>query len=310
MRILMLGAGVIGSVYAARIYHAGRDITLLARGKRYEEVNRHGIMLHDILNHEDIIVRVPTVNNLNSDDLYDLIIVTVRLDQLERVKVVLKNHKSSSLIMFMLNYPDNLKKLAEEFPDKKILAGFPGIGGTFEGNKINYVQIRQQKTTLGQVNNLRPEKIKEIKEVFEDAGFQVSLCSDMQSWLVTHAVFICCVSAAILRENGDSIRLGKDRPAIRQMILSIREGFLAIENLHISVTPPNLKTIFLSMPLWFAIIYWQRAMKGRTGTLAIAPHVHAGKEEIQVLAEKVLTLVHSSTEKTPVLDSLLGILKR
>ena len=34
MRILVLGAGVIGSVYAAKLLQAGHEVVLLARGHR------------------------------------------------------------------------------------------------------------------------------------------------------------------------------------------------------------------------------------------------------------------------------------
>ena len=35
MRILIYGAGVIGSFYASRFAKAGLDVTILARGKNY-----------------------------------------------------------------------------------------------------------------------------------------------------------------------------------------------------------------------------------------------------------------------------------
>ena len=34
MKILIFGAGIIGSVYAAGLYEANANVTLLARGKR------------------------------------------------------------------------------------------------------------------------------------------------------------------------------------------------------------------------------------------------------------------------------------
>jgi 2-dehydropantoate 2-reductase len=37
MRILILGAGVIGSVYAGHLRDAGHEVTLMARGRRLAE---------------------------------------------------------------------------------------------------------------------------------------------------------------------------------------------------------------------------------------------------------------------------------
>ncbi len=42
MRILALGAGVIGSLYATRLKEAEGDVTLLARGRRPKALKEHG----------------------------------------------------------------------------------------------------------------------------------------------------------------------------------------------------------------------------------------------------------------------------
>ena len=47
MRILVLGAGVIGSVYAGRLLEAGHDVVLLARGPRLVDLQTHGLILQD-----------------------------------------------------------------------------------------------------------------------------------------------------------------------------------------------------------------------------------------------------------------------
>jgi hypothetical protein len=39
-KILVFGAGPIGSFFAARLQEAGKDVTLLARGKRLEDLKR------------------------------------------------------------------------------------------------------------------------------------------------------------------------------------------------------------------------------------------------------------------------------
>lgn len=38
MKVLFFGAGVLGSLYAAKLHEAGTNVTLVARGSRYEEL--------------------------------------------------------------------------------------------------------------------------------------------------------------------------------------------------------------------------------------------------------------------------------
>ena len=59
------------------------------------------------------------------------------------------------------------------------------------------------------------------------------------------------------------------------------------------------------MPLWFSVMYWQKALKGEMGTLALAPHANAANGEMQMLAKITLAMVHSSNLPTPTLDLLL-----
>ena len=47
LRILVLGAGVIGSVYAGKLLQAGHDVVLLARGPRLVDLQTHGLILED-----------------------------------------------------------------------------------------------------------------------------------------------------------------------------------------------------------------------------------------------------------------------
>jgi nucleoside-diphosphate-sugar epimerase len=47
MRILVVGAGVIGSVYAARLLEAGHTVTVCARGRRLRELWDGGLILRD-----------------------------------------------------------------------------------------------------------------------------------------------------------------------------------------------------------------------------------------------------------------------
>jgi 2-dehydropantoate 2-reductase len=47
VRILVLGAGVIGSVYAGRLLQAGHKVVLMARGIRLADLHAYGLILQD-----------------------------------------------------------------------------------------------------------------------------------------------------------------------------------------------------------------------------------------------------------------------
>ena len=45
VRILVIGAGVIGSVYAAKLLQSGHEVVLLARGRRLADLQASGLVL-------------------------------------------------------------------------------------------------------------------------------------------------------------------------------------------------------------------------------------------------------------------------
>ncbi|MEP6950333.1 MAG: hypothetical protein ABI863_13700, partial [Ginsengibacter sp.] len=109
-----------------------------------------------------------------------------------------------------------------------------------------------------------------------------------------------------IKENGSSIQLGKNKSSIQVMVKAISEGFSACKKLGLPIMPANLKIIFMKMPIWFSVLYWQHAMQGKVGTLGMVPHANAAKDEMQLVAKKVLAIVHSSSIATPTLDRLLS----
>lgn len=96
MDILVYGAGVIGSVYAARLQQAGYNVSLLARGQRAVSLRTHGIQLENASTGKKTTTQVAVVEQLAPTDKYDVVIVTVRLDQLHSILPVLAaNHENS-----------------------------------------------------------------------------------------------------------------------------------------------------------------------------------------------------------------------
>jgi 2-dehydropantoate 2-reductase len=72
MKILVYGAGVVGTLYAARLQEAGHQVTVLARDSRLADVRRHGLVLEDILTGVRSVTHVSIVDRLYAEDSYDI----------------------------------------------------------------------------------------------------------------------------------------------------------------------------------------------------------------------------------------------
>ena len=68
MKILILGAGVLGSLYAGRLAAAGQDVALLARGTRLQQLRRDGLVLLDEATGQKTHPQVRLVEELGAED--------------------------------------------------------------------------------------------------------------------------------------------------------------------------------------------------------------------------------------------------
>ena len=109
-KILIFGAGVLGSLNVARLKQAGQDVTILARNARVAEIKAGGITLEHPLTGKRDVIMVPVVEHLYEIDRYDLIVVLVRKNQVASVLPILAAYTASSLS----DYGNRRQKLAAQ----------------------------------------------------------------------------------------------------------------------------------------------------------------------------------------------------
>jgi 2-dehydropantoate 2-reductase len=133
VKVLVYGAGVIGTVYAGKLAEAGHEVTMVARDRRLADIRQHGLALEDIVHRRAWTAHVATTPHLSPDDEFDLALITVRRDQLAKTLPELATNKRIPTLLFMLNNPAGSASLAEALGRDRVMLGFPGIGGTRDG---------------------------------------------------------------------------------------------------------------------------------------------------------------------------------
>ena len=73
MKILVYGAGVLGCNLARNLFHAGKDVTLLARGNWAEEIRKNGLRIKDQFSLRTSVSNIPVVTELAPNVRYDVI---------------------------------------------------------------------------------------------------------------------------------------------------------------------------------------------------------------------------------------------
>lgn len=286
-RLAVIGAGVIGQVYAARLAAAGFEVHLLARGRTLEELQQHGIRL--LKDGTSEWQQVNVVNTVSELPEVDAAYVAVRGDQFEELLPEL-THLPARTVVTLSNLAGEAPRIREILGLRRTVLAFPGVGGTRTPAGISWQQIQQQPTTVGLAGTLEEPVVAELRQ----AGFSVAVTEDMEDWLVTHAVFIAGIGAGLLAAGGAGA-LAADRRRTGQMIRSVREGFQALARSGVKVLPAKLDAIFTKVPALFSVPYWQRQLRGPLGELGLAPHIEATRAtEFAWLARQALSLTREA----------------
>lgn len=309
MNILVYGAGVIGSVYAASLQEAGHRVSLLARGQRAVSLRTHGIQLENAANGRKTTTQVSIVEQLAPTDRYDVVLVAVRLDQLHAVLPILAANSQVPTLLFLLSNPTGMQPFVLLDP-QRIVLGFPAIGGVRKDDVIQYISLRAMPTMLGEVDGRVTPRLRQLAAMFKQAGFTAKLSPDMQTWLQTHAITdIGIISAAILAGKKSAL-LARSRHNVTQLVQAIREGLLALRALGRPLTPFSLTLLFLWLPRWFTVTLMQALLRSRLSTLGIDPHLGDDIGEYHQMAQEIMERLHTSPRATPTLNRLLVSLEQ
>jgi 2-dehydropantoate 2-reductase len=303
MNILVYGAGVLGSLYAARLQEAGQHVSLLARDQRLQDIREHGIVLMDVLTGQATTTHLNVVEQLGPEDRYDLAVVVMGKHQVAAILPRLAANKQISSVLFLHNNAAGPQAMVEALGRERVLLGFAGAGGKREGHVIDALLIKQQPTTLGDLDGRMTPRLEQIAKVFKDAGFTVAISANIDVALKTHAVFITCMESAVVVAGGNK-ELASRQDLLLLMVTAIRQGFKGLQARGLPIIPFNLKLMFLMMPKWFPVLYWKRTLQGKLGEYSLDAHAKAAPDEIRQLIAEVRTLVSDTAVSTPAMDQL------
>jgi 2-dehydropantoate 2-reductase len=307
MKILIYGAGVLGSVYAARLSDAGHQISIVARGQRLAELRAHGIVLSNVLTgRTTTTTAVQVLDRLEPAAGFDLIAVVMGKHQVADILPALAANRASPSILFLHNNAAGPQALADAVGPERVLLGFAGAGGRREGESIHYLLIKQQPTTLGALDGSTTPRCEQIAGAFRDAGFPTAISPNIDAALKTHAVFIASMEAAIIAAGGSNEALAQRHDLLLLLVNAIHEGFAALTRLGIPVIPFNLRLLFTWMPRSVPVRYWRNALQSPLGELSLAGHANAAPGEITQLVEEIRALVRPTALPTPAMDRLFG----
>lgn len=183
MKIIILGAGALGSLIGGQIAESGVDVTLIGRPKHVEAIRERGLIVRGLRGTRTIQLKA-TDDPKKIKDADTLILTTKAKDSIEALNEI--SHLSSSLKL-CLSLQNGLTKdeiLLRKYGQNRVIGA-----ATVEGaGLLNYGEI--EHTLLGityfgalgsEGDRIGTENSEKMKTVFNNAGLRAEVVDDIKS---------------------------------------------------------------------------------------------------------------------------------
>ncbi|WP_068620295.1 ketopantoate reductase family protein [Paenibacillus tuaregi] len=237
-RLLIVGAGVIGSVYALRFAQYGLDVTMLARGHRLDVLKKDGLRYND--NGKIKQISIKTIEKLENDDIYDYIFVPVRYDQAESALTLIKNNQSRTIVTLTntVGYDDWLEIVGD-----RLLPGFPGAGGDIKEDVL-YAQFGSEKhqgTIFGEINGRITERVRELAHIFKSVDLHYEIQQDILAFHISHTAIAITNKYFYTHDGMVDLETARSADILIKIAADIKQNIHLLEQNGIPVIPPETK---------------------------------------------------------------------
>ena len=190
MKVTIIGAGAMGSIYAALMADAGNEVWAIDVWQDHvDAINRDGLRVEGASGHRTVTsVRAShDINDAGSSDLF--VIATKAAGVAAAARSVAPLMHDESLVLTIQNGLGAGERIAEFMPVDNVLLGVAeGFGASMKGpghahhNGMNLIRI-------GEINGGLTERLEQVAEVWRQAGFKVKAFADIHQ--LVWEKFIC-----------------------------------------------------------------------------------------------------------------------
>ena len=302
-RVLIIGAGVNGSAVASGLFHGGVDVTVLARGKRFDELCGEGIVIENPFNQKRTVTRVPVIDQLAPNDLYDYILVIVRKNQTFDLLPILA-HNQSPNIVFMGNNLSGPAEFIKFLGTERVLMGAVYAAGKRDGSLIRAMVIKSVAAPFGEINGSITPRLTRLADTIRQGGFKVALSKNIVDTQMTHAVGIAPLAMLVMKHNSKVRLLAQATDDIRLYVHARREGHHLMLALGHQVLPRS-EMFEANLPVFLQLIGMRLMLNSRLGLVGLEYHITQAPDEMLQLAKELKELVNQSELPVPALRKIL-----
>lgn len=222
IKVVIVGPGAIGCLFAAFLTQAGHLVWLLDKNPaRAREIRKNGVFIEGVSEPRRVKVKITT--NLSQVGEVDLLILCVKFPQtesaLERVKNIIS---SRTYLLSFQNGIGHQEIIRKYLPPRKIM-----MGVTYEG-VINLGGGKIKHTGRGEtiISGQDISFLKKICQLFNQAGFKTKIKKNIEEVIWSKLVINAGINplAAITElKNGQLLQFKETKVILKKLVLEAAE---------------------------------------------------------------------------------------
>ena len=221
MKIVIVGPGAMGCLFAAFLSKSKEEVWLLDKNKeRAAKINQQGIIIEGISGNWQAPVKATAL--AKDIDKADLIIISVKsYDTKEAITHVRSLVDENSRVLTLQNGIGNIEIIGEIVGMEKVIGAVTNLGATL----IDIGRTRHAgrgETVIGRIDGKIPVEMRQIREIFNRIGLETRISRDIKGLLWSKLIINVGINAltAITRlNNGRLIEFEGTRRILREAVL-------------------------------------------------------------------------------------------
>jgi len=220
MKIVIVGPGAIGCLFAAYLAKSKEEIWLLDKNsQRAAKLNECGISLEGVSANWQ--AKPKTTANPQDIGQADLIIICVKSFHTKAaIEQILPLLSPETKILTLQNGIGNVEIISELAGEERVMAGVTNEGATLiDTGKIRHAG--RGETIIGAIDGKTPVAMRAIREIFNQVGLECKMSRDIKSLLWSKLIInvgINALSAITRLPNGKLIEYEGTRRILRDAV--------------------------------------------------------------------------------------------
>jgi len=307
-RILVIGAGVNGSVIAERLFERGVDVTVLARGKRLAEIQSNGIVIENPFSHKRRVAKVRVIGELAPGDIYDYVLVVVRRNQVGQLLPTLAANNSPNVV-FMNNNLNGPAEIVAALGPQRPMLGFVFAGGKRDGDIIRAIgpfDHSLMRTPFGEIDGTVTPRLKRLVALFNRAGLRAKVSTNVVDYLATHAAGVAAITPLAIKFRNDFKAAARSPGDLKLAAAAMRETIPVLKALGHKIVPAG-QQILAIMPVFVLAFLLRLMCASKFGEVGAAWHAQQAPDELLALADDLRAVVIRSGIPAPAIRKVLDM---